>query len=233
MEFINNITKNLPQEHAVAFRVGIVISVVLLLIIFIAIIFKIGKVLEKKKILIDFSFFDYLGAWCFVALGGFFYVIYLMITKGYDSKMIQPLIILLFFGILGAYYQKLRITSYKDEGFKGMGIILRWVLNFICGIMSIFFLYILVPYAIYRTVKSFVNSPISKEELQAIRDKQSYNVKDYTKADTPKRRVEFGFYTDEKGNSGLATTYHHSDRFSSTTYTDSDGEKHIVYHHKR
>ena len=34
MEFINNITKNLPQEHAVAFRVGIVIGVVLLLIIF-------------------------------------------------------------------------------------------------------------------------------------------------------------------------------------------------------
>ena len=29
MEFINNITKNLPQEHAVAFRVGIVIGCLL------------------------------------------------------------------------------------------------------------------------------------------------------------------------------------------------------------
>ena len=84
-----------------------------------------------------------------------------------------------------------------------------------------------------RSIRKFKPEQIKEEELQAIRDKQSYNVKDYTKADTPKRRVEFGFYTDEKGNSGLATTYHHSDRFSSTTYTDSDGEKHIVYHHKR
>ena len=69
---------------------------------------------------------------------------------------------------------------------------------------------------------NFLNSPISEQEVK------KYNKEN----ENPKRRVEFNYYTDGDGNTGLATTYHHTDNFSSTTYTDKNGEKHIVYRHK-
>ena len=191
-------------------------------ILFIVIIFKVGKILEKKGIIIDFSLKDFFGAWGIIFLIIDILFTYEMIKIGFDASAIPAIIFMLIFGIYGIYQQKSKIELYKNCGFKGLGIFLRLILNFICGIFSIFFLYILIPIAMIKGFINFLNSPISEQEVK------KYNKEN----ENPKRRVEFNYYTDGDGNTGLATTYHHTDHFSSTTYTDKDGEKHIIYNHK-
>lgn len=222
-DFIEYLKNNFTDQQIVIG--GTIITFILLLlfvILFIVIVFKVGKILEKKGIIIDFSLKDFFGAWGIIFLIIDILFTYEMIKLGFDASVIPAIIFMLIFGIYGIYQQKSKIELYKNCGFKGVGIFLRLILNFICGIFSIFFLYILVPIAMIKGFINFLNRPISEQE-----------VKEYNKErENSKRRVEFNYYTDEDGNSGLATTYHHTDHFSSTTYTDKDGEKHIIYNHK-
>lgn len=205
---------------------GTIITFILLILLFIFLIFiilKINKALKKRGYLIDFSLKDFFGAWGIFFLIGAAAVIYSMFKTGFDLNYIPVLMVMFAWGIYGVFQQKSKIELIRYCGYTGIKFWIRFIFNFVCGILSIFFLRILIPIAIFKYLFHLWTDPVTPDELKEInREQENLN----------KRRVEFNYYTDGDGNTGVATTYHHTDNFSSTTYTDKDGEKHIIYKHK-
>lgn len=221
MEYIRNTFTS--QQIVLWGTIITFILLILLLILFIFIILKINKALKKRGYLIDFTLKDFFGAWGIIFFIGAFVLIYSMIKTEFDANFMTVLIVMLAWGIYGIFQQKSKIELIRYCGYKGIKFWIRFIFNFICGILSIFFLRILIPIAIFKYLFHLWNDPVSPDELKEI-NKEQENLR--------KRRVEYNYYTDGDGNTGVATTYHHTDNFSSTTYTDKDGEKHIIYRHK-
>ena len=118
-DFIEYLKNNFTDQQIV---IGgtIITSILLLLfvILFIVIVFKVGKVLEKKGIIIDFSLKDFFGVWGIIFLIIDILFTYEMIKLGFDASVIPAIIFMLIFGIYGIYQQKSKIELYKNCNFK-------------------------------------------------------------------------------------------------------------------
>lgn len=221
MEYIRNTFTS--QQIIVVGTIVTFILLILLLIFLIFIVLKINKASKKRGYLIDFTLKDFFGAWGIFFFIGVFVLIYSMFRNGFDANSIPVLIVMVAWGIYGIFQQKSKIELIRYCGYTGIKFWIRFIFNFICGILSIFFLRILIPIAIFKYLFHLWNDPVSPDELREINREQE-NLR--------KRRVEYNYYTDGDGNTGVTTTYHHTNNFSSTTYTDEKGKKHIFYKHK-
>lgn len=126
--------------------------------------------------------------------------------------MIVPLIIFGILGFLGIKHQIAKKELYKEAGYTGGKLIFRVILNFICGILAIPFLYILLPMWTLRK---------SPEIFEAVVD----SVVD----SNHKKSVQHSYFKNEKGEITTVTTLNISEDFSASYYKDEDGKDHTVY----
>lgn len=196
------------EQIAIIACIGVAIILILAVVLSIFIVVKSSKFI-KKKWLIKFGLSDIFSS---LGISTLILIILAIIVDGFSTSMIVGLMIFGIWGFWGIRYQVDKKDFYKETGYKGGKLIFRVILNFICGILAIPFLYILLPMWTLRK---------SPEIFEAVVDSVGDS--------NDKKSVQHSYFKNEKGEITTVTTLNISEDFSASYYKDEDGKDHTVY----
>ena len=199
----------------VTFGIILILTLILTLILCVKQIVKLYKHANKKEWLIGFCMRDSFSVLGIFLFGITILLLWLAITnEGSVGSLIFPIILFGIIGIYGLSWQKERYSIYKKAGYRGFKLIFRVIFNFICGIVCIPFLGIGISIWMLKFIFGWLSEPGISE------NNDSDN----------KRRIEHGYFINEKGETIWTNTYNVTDHYSETVFMDNKGKEHTTYH---
>lgn len=206
------------EQIGIMIGATLVIILILALILCVKLIVKLYKYANKKEWLIGFCMRDSFSVLGIFLFGITILLLWLAITanEGSVGSLIFPIILFGIIGIYGLSWQKERYSIYKEAGYRGFRLIFRMIFNFICGIVCIPFLGIGISIWMLKFIFGWINEP----GISTSNDSDN------------KRRVESGYFINEKGETIWTNTYNITDHYSETTYTDDKGKEHTIGKYK-
>lgn len=192
----NYLRENFSVTQALA--IILVVSIIILILAIIVIIFMCKicyKINKKNNLVINLTFKDFLASWSLIF--GIFDLI--LIISSFNVRDILLYFFLFVCGICGVIFYKHKYEIIKENGYKGVGLVLRLISTFIFGLISLPVLIIYMPVIALKGTKEVIEN-------------------------MPDVDVEYGSAYDEAGNKATYVSYN-TKNTKVTTYTDEDGNK--------
>ncbi len=196
-EYLNN---TLFVEYGKAnVIITILIATYVLIIIGCLILWKLIKFAyktnKKHNLVINCTWKDFLASWGFTF--GIFAII--LIITDFNVRYIFLYFFLIVCCICGVIFYKHKLEIIKNNGYKGGSAILRLIITYLFGLISLPALIIAMPVLVSKGGKEIIEN-------------------------LPDVDMEFGAITDENGNTTTFTSYS-TKNIRSTSFTDKDGKK--------
>lgn len=196
-EYLNN---NLYAEYGKANTVIFLsVSVYILIIIACLILWKLIKLVyktnQKYNLVVNCTWKDFPASWGLMF--GIFAII--LIITDFNERDIFTYFFLIVCGICGFVFYKNKLWIIKYNDYKGLGAILRLVITYLFGLVSLPLLIVYMPVLVIKGGRDVIES-------------------------LPDVDMEIGSITDGNGNVTTFTSYS-TKNIKSTSFTDKDGKK--------